>query len=69
MPEIDAHDCPKCDDGTKGHYDGRVLIGGRGIYTCQRCGTRWQDANERPATCGVTPPLVAPSTREGDGER
>jgi hypothetical protein len=53
MTDIDARDCPQCDDGTKGNYDGRVLVGGRGIYTCPTCATRWQDANEKPSTKGA----------------
>jgi hypothetical protein len=53
MSEIDVRDCPKCENGTKGNYDGRVLIGGRGIFTCPVCGDRWQDANEKPSSKGI----------------
>lgn len=53
MSEIDVRDCPTCNDGTKGHYEGRVLIGGRGVYTCPTCGSKWQDADEKPSSKGV----------------
>jgi hypothetical protein len=54
-PPVDR--CPWCeDDGldARGTYDGRVLRGGRGIYTCPNNPEhRWQNAAETPATCGV----------------
>lgn len=53
MAEVDVRDCPDCDDGTKGKYDGRILIGGRGIYTCPVCNRKWQDADERPSYKGA----------------
>lgn len=62
MTDIDVRDCPECDDGTKGRYDGRVLLGGRGIYTCPRCAGRWQDINEKPSTKGA---VVAPGGVNG----
>lgn len=49
--EIDVTLCPDCN--AKGRYDGRVLIGGRGIYTCGECGCQWQNANEKPSNKGV----------------
>jgi ribosomal protein L37AE/L43A len=51
-PKINVHDCPECDDGTKGNYEGRVLINGRGVFTCPACGTKWQDADEKPSSKG-----------------
>lgn len=59
MTEIDVRDCPKCEDGTKGRYDGRVLVCGRGIFTCPVCGAKWQDANEKPSTKGIPIRLTA----------
>jgi hypothetical protein len=56
-PPVDR--CPFCeDDGkiTTGRYDGRILLGGRGIYRCPEDSKHeWQDANEEPNTskCGV----------------
>jgi hypothetical protein len=50
---IDVRDCPECDNGTKGDYDGRVTLGGRGVFTCAVCGSRWQDANEKPSLKGA----------------
>ena len=50
---IDVTECPECSE--TGRYDGRVLIGGRGIYTCPN-GHRWQDANETPTNKGI--PIV-----------
>lgn len=47
---IDVTECPEC--GQKGHYDGRVLVGGRGIYRCPE-GHRWQNAYEKPSNKGV----------------
>lgn len=42
----DEHEyCPLC--GQRGSYEARVLIGGRGVYTCPR-GHRWQDMFEKP---------------------
>ena len=49
-PEIDVTECPDCQQ--KGRWDGRVMIGGRGIYTCPN-GHRWQDANEKPSNKGI----------------
>lgn len=49
----DVRDCPECDNGTKGSYEGRILFGGRGTFTCPVCGTRWQDADEKPTTKGM----------------
>lgn len=51
-PAVD--ECPEC--GTKGKYDGRVLVGGRGIYRCPSCGAKWQDSNEEPDAKGLTLP-------------
>jgi hypothetical protein len=48
--DIDVTECPDCSQ--TGKYDGRVLIGGRGIYTCP-AGHRWQDANEKPTNKGI----------------
>ena len=48
--EIDVTKCPDCDQ--QGRYDGRVLIGGRGIYKCPE-GHRWQEADEKPTTKGT----------------
>lgn len=62
MSEIDVRDCPECEDGTKGNYVHRVLIGGRGIFTCPVCRTKWQDADEKPTTKGI--PIVL----KGHGE-
>lgn len=56
MTEIDVRDCPDCERNgkqTKGNYDGRVMYGGRGVFTCPECGARWQDAEEKPSTKGV----------------
>ncbi len=53
MTEIDVRDCPTCNDGTQGHYEGRVLIGGRGVYTCPKCGGKWQNADEKPSSKGA----------------
>lgn len=50
VTEIDVTECPDC--LKKGTYEGRVLIGGRGVYTCPE-GHRWQDANEKPSNKGV----------------
>lgn len=51
--------CPFCEDEgveSKGRYEGRVLIGGRGMYICPKNDRhRWQNADEKPTTCGVTP--------------
>lgn len=44
-------ECPEC--GQTGHYDGRVLVEGRGIYRCPE-GHRWQNLDEKPSTKGVT---------------
>ncbi|MCW2902295.1 MAG: hypothetical protein JWO67_4560 [Streptosporangiaceae bacterium] len=52
MGEIDVTECPDC--GQTGHYDRRVLIDGRGIYTCP-AGHRWQDADETPDSKGYVP--------------
>lgn len=50
MTEIDVTECPDCSQ--KGKYEGRVLINGRGFYTCPE-GHRWQDINEKPSDKGV----------------
>ena len=49
---VDPTICPTC--GGAGSYDGRVLVDGRGIYSC-RCGTKWQDMDEKPRTKGYAP--------------
>lgn len=48
--EAPVDECPDC--GETGHRDGRVLIGGRGVY---RCANRhaWQDADETPSAKGT----------------
>lgn len=48
--EPDVTECPDCLE--RGRYDGRVLVGGRGIYTCPN-GHKWQDADEKPTNKGV----------------
>lgn len=48
--EVDVTECPDC--GKTGRYDGRVLVRGRGIYTCPE-GHRWQDLDEAPTTKGI----------------
>ena len=48
--EVDVTKCPDCDQ--QGRYDGRVLLGGRGIYTCPD-GHRWQNADEKPTMKGA----------------
>lgn len=53
---IDVTECPDC--GHTGRYDRRVLVNGRGIYTCPN-NHQWQDADETPDGKGyiaVTPP-------------
>lgn len=45
-------ECPDC--GATGRYDGRVHIGGRGVYSCPN-GHKWQDAKENPDDHGYTP--------------
>jgi hypothetical protein len=57
--EIDVTECPDC--GQKGRYDGRILIGGRGVYRCPD-GHRWQDATEKPTNKG-TPINLGSGTR------
>jgi hypothetical protein len=64
---IDARDCPECDNGTKGNYESRVLVDGRGFYVCPVCGTKWQDANETPSSKGVT--LIAGGESEQEEPR
>jgi ribosomal protein L37AE/L43A len=49
--DFDVGACPDCD--TQGRYDGRVLLGGRGVYSCPACGTKWQDADETPSFKGA----------------
>lgn len=49
---VDVTVCPQC--GQTGRYDGRVRLGGRGIYRCP-ADHLWQDANETPDTDGYTP--------------
>lgn len=53
--EAQVDHCPDC--GEKGDYEGRVLVGGRGTYTCPdpECGTRWQNRDEKPDTSKATP--------------
>jgi hypothetical protein len=53
--EVDVTKCPDCD--SPGKYESRILIGGRGFYTCtnETCGARWQDLEEKRETCGVVP--------------
>lgn len=53
MTTTAVDECPDC--GKQGRYDGRVLIGGRGIYTCPQ-GHRWQDADEKPSEKGLPIP-------------
>jgi hypothetical protein len=59
-------ECPDC--GQKGHYDGRVLVGGRGVYRCPE-GHRWQDADEKPTNKGASvvspPPHPRPEVSKG----
>lgn len=50
LDEIDVAACPECDE--KGRYDGRVLVSGRGVYTCPN-GHKWQDGNEKPTSKGI----------------
>lgn len=47
---IDVTKCPDCDQ--QGRYEARVLINGRGFYTCPD-GHRWQDATEKPSSKGI----------------
>jgi hypothetical protein len=51
-PPVDR--CPWCeDDGLQvtGRYDGRILLGGRGVYRCPNNPThKWQNADEAPDT-------------------
>lgn len=49
---MDVTECPDCSE--KGRYEGRVLIGGRGVYTCP-AGHRWQDMDETLSTKGYIP--------------
>lgn len=53
-PPVDR--CPFCEDegrDTTGRYDGRILIGGRGIWRCPIDPEhKWQDANEKPSSGG-----------------
>lgn len=51
-------ECPDCK--ATGRYDGRVHIGGRGVYRCPN-GHMWQDANETPDDHGYTPVTGGPS--------
>lgn len=60
LAEIVVTECPDCRE--TGRYDRRVVVGGRGIYTCPN-GHRWQDADETPDDRGyvvVNPPVVRP---------
>ena len=59
----DATICPDC--GSKGKYEGRILLNGRGYYDCtsESCDTRWQDGNEKPSTKGHA--VVRASEGEG----
>lgn len=56
---IDVTECPDCEQ--TGKYEGRILINGRGVYTCPN-GHRWQDINEKPSNKGL--PLRAPSQED-----
>lgn len=47
--QVDVTECPDC--GETGRYDGRVKVGGRGIYACP-AGHRWQNLDEVPSTKG-----------------
>jgi ribosomal protein L37AE/L43A len=49
--EQDHAECPDC--GEKGSYDGRILVGGRGVYRCSACGAKWQNADEKPSNKGT----------------
>jgi len=49
-PPVDV--CPDC--GQIGRYDGRVHVGGRGVYRCPG-GHMWQDAAEAPSDKGYEP--------------
>jgi hypothetical protein len=64
-PEIDVTECPDC--AQKGHYDGRVLINGRGVYRCPD-GHRWQDANEPISNKGIplSPTAARTTTRHNE---
>ena len=56
MADIDVTLCPDCEErGTVSHgrYEGRVLINGRGFYTCPTCGCRWQNEQETPTDKGL----------------
>lgn len=66
VTEIDVTMCPDCDQ--QGTYEARILIGGRGVYTCPE-GHRWQDANEKPSNKGLplTPPQYAESSPSAQG--
>lgn len=53
-------ECPDC--GETGRYDRRVIVDGRGVYTCPN-GHRWQNADETPDSKGYTPfPPGKPAT-------
>lgn len=54
---IDVTECPDCEQ--TGKYEARILINGRGVYTCPN-GHRWQDANEKPSNKGL--PLTRPDS-------
>lgn len=47
---VDVTECPECQQ--KGAYEGRVLIDGRGVYTCPNS-HRWQNMDEKPSTKGI----------------
>lgn len=42
-------ECPDC--AQQGQYDGRIHVGGRGVYRCAN-GHMWQDADEIPSDKG-----------------
>jgi hypothetical protein len=56
-------ECPDC--GQTGRYDRRVIVDGRGVYTCPNR-HRWQDADETPDDKGYT--RVYPSVEGGDSD-
>lgn len=47
---LDVTECPDCQQ--TGVYEARVLINGRGFYTCP-AGHRWQDIREKPSDKGL----------------
>jgi hypothetical protein len=51
-PPVDR--CPWCEEkgeDVRGVYDGRILVGGRGVYRCPNDPEhRWQNTDEKPDT-------------------